>query len=61
MTTKNCLDNIGLYIGGFTFAVHQVFFNLKPDETPLQVGYDITFKRLKQFKQFKRIERIEFK
>jgi len=55
LTTKNCLDNIGLYIGGFTFAVHQVFFNLKPDETPLQVGYDITFKRLKQFK------RIEFK
>ena len=58
MTTKNSFDSFELYIGGFTFAVHQVFFNLKPDETPLQVGYDIKFKRLKQFK---RIERIEFK
>ena len=48
-------------MGGFTFAFYQVFFNLKPDETTVQVGYDITFKRLKQFKQFKRIERIEFK
>ena len=55
MTTKNSFDSFELYIGGFTFAVHQVFFNLKPDETPVQVGYDITFKRLKQFK------RIEFK